>query len=125
MNWKQFLRPGWRKVVLAVIMILFAPFPYMVPDPNVLCAQMEGISCNSLTGGIVFGHPILQIFLPGEFSSMFINGNFYNGSGHFVNGGMTLFENKINPVLYWFHLVYIYLLSCLIPWIYDRSRKTK
>jgi hypothetical protein len=114
MGLKEFLIPDWRKIVIFVILLYFAPFTYLVPDP-VLCSLMG--ECKIVwTVGIIIGFPILLLFIMNYFPRVIIKGTFYDFE-------LFSFENTINYFLLIIHLIYVYLLSCFIVWVYDKYKK--
>ena len=96
MNWKEFLRPDWRKMVLIVIFnLIFFYFVGWSP-----CAIISRPSyCRTL-------ETIIFIFQP-----------------TFIIG--TKFGYGDLPLIFGFiiSLFYQYLLSCPIVWIYDKVKK--
>lgn len=92
MNWKEFLKPDWRKILLFVILsILLSAIPNFVIEIPVFC-------------GLSFGIPLpfyCSLILPFDF-----------------NGGFVI-TNLFVDIIFW------YLLSCLIVWIYGKLKKEK
>ena len=101
MNWKQFLKPEWKKIIIFVILLFVAPFPF-IRGESMMCIQMVGADCPlSITTDFTFGVPI--IFHQNQFSSATLT--------------------NVLPLFFPIHLIYAYILSCVIVWIYDRVRK--
>jgi hypothetical protein len=99
MNWKEFLKPDWRKLFIVIILGLLSYFYgvdycYMPPCPEGMgCAQACSIRANPFLWGpgfIFFGHDAAK-----QISSVILG------------------------IVYW------YLISCLIVWIYYKLKKKK
>ena len=101
MKWKDFLKPDWKRILLFVVLLFVAPFPFIRAEA-MTCIQMVGADCPLLlTTDFTFGIPV--IFHRNDFSSAI--------------------TNNVLPLFFPIHLIYAYLLSCLIIWIYDKVRK--
>jgi len=96
MNWKGFLKPEWRNIVIFVFLIIVTS-----SIPNLF---VEGADI-----GINYGFPF----------------NFYGyGGGPELLPGQSIptylrYEALIEDVVIW------YLLSCLIVWVYDKVKKKR
>jgi preprotein translocase subunit SecE len=94
MNWKEFLKPDWRKIVLTIILFtIVTGLKWYLFDTCLGCYNTY------------FGVPLAfyeKIVWPRE-----------NEMTNF------LIFNLIVDIIFW------YLLSCLIVWIYDKFRKKK
>jgi hypothetical protein len=103
MNWKEFLKPDWRKIALTIIIFLFF-IGYWVYNFFVgIFGWCE--PCNH------------EYYLPWE-------------SGACGHCGYPDLLTYILIEIYWPLAIIIalfisYLLSCLIVWIYDKFRKVK
>jgi len=83
MNWKQFLKPDWRKVVIFIIfLIIFLPFK-------------SGISIGELYW------PAIGLPLP------------IYAENYFIYFGLI------------FDLIFWYIVSLFIVWVYDKFKKVK
>jgi len=102
MNWKQFLKPDWRKITIFVIIIL----PSIIVEAcvnNLLSCQLISASFGYVL--VLFTLLVFPIFLLFK-----IIGIPYQA---FLPWVLVLIIN----------LLYEYILSCLIIWIYDKFRK--
>ena len=104
MNWKEFLKPDWRKVVITIVLLLFGIFgssfiPLSVELPGrsvpvffiILLWPSLIFTCVPTKGGIICRLYGIDIYI-----------------GYFIT------------------ILYLYLLSCLIVWIYNKHlKKTK
>jgi len=105
MKIKQFLKPDWKKIILALILSLILPF---------LCTS--GWNCRRI--------PCISHY----FYIMPIGGGFFNLMTFLFRimlGGVP-FEALLMPlILFLISFIISYLLSCLIVWIYDKVKKKK
>ncbi|OGI12694.1 hypothetical protein A3K64_03930 [Candidatus Micrarchaeota archaeon RBG_16_36_9] len=99
MTFKQFLKPDWRKIVIFVIFLIVSLFFAFYTD----------ISDN-----------ISDIFSPLLFVLIFPWYLFLGLISFISLSSVYLFFISFIPVI-----IYQYLLSCLIVWIYDKLRKRK
>jgi hypothetical protein len=99
MNWKQFLKLDWKKIVVFVILIFIAMFSIGIPFWSYPMCEPGG-SC-----------PLIFNFLP---SDKIISSNIY------LNNGF-----RIDWIILFFILLLLYLFSCLIVRIYDKVKKKK
>jgi len=90
MNWKQFLKPDWRKITIVVILVLIGFFSVQNCAPR--------------------GKSYPLILFPFYF---------YEGYQNMVSNCSVDFIPAITSVIYW------YILSCIIIWLYDKFRKRK
>jgi hypothetical protein len=102
MNWKEFLRPDGRKIVLSFIsaILLF------------LFGFITGIG-----GDIFVGYPILNTI---SLILLVFTLEFKITFGVEIIELPNIFEDFLSIIIYWFCL---YLLSCFIVWIYDKNFK--
>ncbi|MDI6826077.1 MAG: hypothetical protein QMD36_02685 [Candidatus Aenigmarchaeota archaeon] len=105
MNWKEFLKPDWRKILVFVISIIM---------------------------GIVVTHPLIYPeysysfpFLPLPFETVEIRAVPCPPGAHERIPGVIpdCMESVIILQNILLNLVSYYLISCLIVWIYDKVRK--
>jgi hypothetical protein len=107
MNVKQFLKPDWRKILIFVIMIVIYLFEFLVANasfcgPQVIITSRQNCS-----------HYYTKYWVSP--CSLFC------GEPDFL----TSLINTIYYPLWLIGIIILYLLSCLIVWIYDKSRKRK
>jgi hypothetical protein len=106
MSWKQFLKPDWRKIIITII-ILFLTIFYntrteILPQPKTRYYQGFPFEWWIYeAGGTVIGYLIFNI--PVEL----------------LYSGRIILTGFIADIIFW------YLLSCLIVWIYDKVKKKK
>ena len=103
MTLKQFLKPDWRKIVLFVILFILSlliSYPgFCVDGTNFgYCEEIHGFPLSAYT---TFGE---QDVVPPE-------------KLEYIR-----YENIFGFI---FNLIFWYLLSCLIVWIYDKVKKKK
>jgi hypothetical protein len=98
MNWKKFLKQDWRKIVIFVVILFFSLILFIFLN---------------LTGGLPPTDE--QIAQRNLISSILM----------IINWPLNIIgENSIiNLILLVLDFVWIYLLSCLIVWIYDKLKK--
>ena len=95
MNWKGFLKPDWKKIIIFIILlIIFLPFKYVVSAALPIIWAGRGLPL-----------PIYIDILVGE--------------------GMvwTTINYPLLGVLLIIDLIFWYFLSCFIVWIYDKVKK--
>jgi len=105
---KEFLKPDWRKIVIFVVLIILTFGSKIISDayPE-LCVLYE-------VGGIVCD----VLFLP----VVFVDNNVH----YLISGGLSEVLEFLSS---WKYIrlivggVWLYLLSCLIFWIYDKVKK--
>jgi hypothetical protein len=133
MTLKKFLKPDWRKIVIFILIIILDGLIYYF------------LFCSYIGRPAVYFCKFPIISLPNYFKSgcddTMINGTLVN-KYNFISWrcdkptyseymNYTYFENcggcdSILNILYFpINLIYQYLLSCLIVWIYDKARKRK
>lgn len=123
MNWKEFLKKDNRKILLFVILSIFIVL-FMPIQEGYLFVDCFPVSIDCPTGGptwtiliqeitdqILFGNSIFQ-----EYPHYTVERNLKN----FASKHLLRIIIQIG-----FALIISYLLSCLIIWIYDRSKKKK
>jgi len=108
MNFKKFLKPDWRKIVVFIIvlflwLILFTSTIVVFPEsfPKLSVRPMH------ISTGVIVGYPVFLVKL----KYVFINNIFY--PFYYIWN----FSNLLINITVW------YLLSCLIIWIYDKVKK--
>jgi hypothetical protein len=97
MDWKEFLKPDWRKILIAVL-LLFVPIPirtYSVAIPTAL----------GVPGGFLNGMQWIPLILLSWMT------------------GFSVFSSWLIDDLV--IIAISYLLSCSIVWVYDRVRHKK
>lgn len=94
MNWKEFLKPDWRKIVIFVILFVMLIIIANLYPPKLIPSWLENLN-------IIFYFPDFFIF--------------------------EILKLSISTVIFLFilDLIYWYLLSCLIVWVYDKVKKKK
>ena len=123
MDWKEFLKPDWKKIVIFIIFAIIS----LVLSRFILKSQP--ISDVDVYVNIIF----VAIFLPPTLILSFIQGMIimsYAKSltpsefGELITSGTLSPISSAFNVLGWIlNVVYWYLLSCLIVWIYDKIKK--
>ena len=122
MNWKQLLKPVWRKIAIFIILFLLTNY-FINGIRNPFLAF-------NLTYGPVdrLGYPFIFIY---EISSSFERPlEIPTVIRYFPIGTIILQENTVHILgldifLLLIDIVFWYLFSCLIIWIYDKFRKPK
>lgn len=131
MNWKEFLKPDWRKVLIFVVigfLVFIDTWRYETSEKGIWVEDKSYEISKTIVVGIrgasscyhvptSFKEPPVRICtfslnpLIWLFPNVKIN----------VEGGMLyiklLIATYLIPLLYW------YLLSCLLIWIYDKVKK--
>ena len=107
MNWKQFLKPDWRKIVITIIILLLWILPnrfivYTIKAECKMCPDYWPDNCPG-------GNYVDYLIIPKICSCCVSLSELYN----------DYLWNLFIP------LVIFYLLSCLIVWIYHKLRKKK
>jgi len=104
MSWKEFLKPDWKKIILALI-IFFLPIPFpeavACPFPCIFNPVENVTSCTKCPP-----YEIRIVSLGWHSIEMFL--------------ALRNFMFLINVLL---TVVFSYILSCVIFWIYNRVRK--
>ena len=110
MNWKKFLKPDWRKIVVFVIIF------------TLICLGfLNSYFCPHIMGGPLIIEKNSRILYDSFCSST-------NFLGAFVTYlyNLNSFSNIINlSISIIVSLIILYIISCLIVWIYDKFRKVK
>jgi hypothetical protein len=100
MNWKEFLKPSWIKIVLLLIFLVLSFFKTDYPFSSDSPSFSHGFPLYYLTEGYDWwSYPEWQTS-----------------------------PRKIRDILYFnlfIDLIFWYLLSCLIIWVYDKVKKKK
>lgn len=104
MNWKQFLKPDWKKIILSIILLIIGLVTYFTPSLRIVSIS---ISFPILIGNYIGGPQIVSLLnIAKETKSIFL---------------LLLILIILLLVL----LIYWYLISCLIVWIYEKIRGKK
>ncbi len=125
MNWKEFLKPDWRKIVIFIILIFFLTF--MIYDAVGFAVCSPILSETSLPLSIIKYPPWFRTL---TWLNLFVN-CLNNSYGKFT--GLVFNQDILSYLLfgplyiagYPGSLVYWYLLSCLYVWVYDKLMKRK
>ena len=115
MNWKKFLKPDWRRIVLTLIIILIFPLPYW---NGTLCEQCLEEPCSPCPD---------TNFDPALIGWYFTWRSSFYGHGRVIgwhNQALNVLEGILMKLLI-IGLPISYLLSCLIIWVYDKYRKKR
>jgi hypothetical protein len=96
-NWKQFLKLDWRKIVITVVIFIMQSLIFLV-------------WLGSWLGGSDLGLPF--VFYRVGSSAMGIRGAVWE------KDSFSLYYLVVDLIIW-------YILSCLIVWIYDKFRKKK
>jgi hypothetical protein len=102
MKWEKFFKPDWRKILIFVILFLLITF---LPILLGFCATIPTVVGDKQCLLVI--QPFF-VFLPSETISYkpIVTGLYFV------------------PSLYWIlDIIFWYLLSCLIVWIYDKVKK--
>jgi len=100
---KQFLKPDWRKIVIFIIVLIVIYFLPIYPCQTIISPWM-GRPRHTKTEFIPVWYVISKRFNWGIKSDPLQTWN-------------------CNPLFILFLLIVLYLLSCLIIWIYDKVKK--
>jgi len=116
MNWKEFLKPDWRRIVIFLVLttIFFVDNFYSSmsrhPCPLPLCSNPISLPWRSC--------PVCSI----RFSD-YLSGIIY----YAIYPSVLLYYfpsiSSLTVILLAIQLIYFYFLSCLIIWIYDKKFK--
>jgi len=125
MNWKQFLKPDKRKIVVFLILSAFIYLTYF------MIRKLDLYQPQNTYLAIIFG----IIFLLPNFiltSILFLITFFYANAMTPTEFGLFKISNTYKIISSAFSIIgwilviiYWYILSCLIVWIYDKFRKRK
>lgn len=101
-NWKEFLKPNWKKIILTLIFILLSFLYFQMPSRVV-----TGIHRDEYHGlPLPFYHYLIGFrILPSQEIEYIDSSNF-------------LYPNLLIDLIFW------YLISCLMVLIYEEFRKT-
>lgn len=123
MNWKQVIKPDWKKLVIflsLIFLVIIIGQLFIFIKENIFILSFGPLDHSD------------YIWLPlssGEFEP-FNCGAFtgrpcpaVNTGGHM--GAIVFEEFKVNYTFIGLNLIFWYLISCLIVWIYDKFRKPK
>ncbi|RLC35741.1 hypothetical protein DRH29_05895 [candidate division Kazan bacterium] len=108
---KQFLKPDWRKILLTVVITIFSYIPFICPSPPP-DLFVKPPQC----------YPVITLFLELLISL------YYSLGLPGERGSIMVPRDISNIVLYMFlaiEAIVIYLLSCLIIFIFDKLRSKK
>ena len=109
MNWKEFLKPDWKKIVVFVVLFIIS-----IPIPSLFPNLFYNLGKNDF--GVrypvfyLYGTPFGFYYIPSPVAELTPEG---------APQPYFDFMGFIGNVIFW------YLLSCLIIWIYDKFRKVK
>jgi hypothetical protein len=107
MNWKEFLKPTWQKVLVFILLfqiLFFIQSLFFIPE-------IKNQTAFSIIGMIIHPFDIFTLFLP---------------TGQFITTlAYILPFNFIFLIIGILNSFYQYLFSCLIVWIYDRIREKR
>jgi hypothetical protein len=111
---KQFLKPDWRKIVIFVIILIIG---FLIPILPAYCdispfAGMcaPGTTCNFKSIGLM------------KISDLFKDYGARNYCGIITYDNNVFYQSIVFIVI---DMIFYYLLSCFIVWIYDKFRKKK
>lgn len=113
MSWKDFLKPTWVKVLLFLLLFLFFPILFLWLEKA--CMKTEVYNPN--TPPCEFQWRISIGWIP----SAIINEleRTWTAEPFDINSLPAMWY----PFYYIYHLFFVYFLSCLIVWIYNKVRK--
>ena len=95
MNWKEFLKPDWKKIVIFVI--LFILFSFLMNNPFYIEDK---------------GFPLVYLDFAVYGPSLLASGTLID-----YRGPIFSIMNLVVDFIFW------YLLSCLIIWVYNKVKK--
>jgi predicted neutral ceramidase superfamily lipid hydrolase len=101
MDWKQFLKPDWRKIVLTIVI-------FFIPMGLGFLIVLEG-----------FAKEAGQEFLPFYILRIIIILLLILSPFSIILGFLPYVLKELLNLIFW------YLLSCLIVWVYDKYKKQK
>jgi hypothetical protein len=119
MVWKEFLKPNWKKISLAVVFFLF--FPVFFPWLGDACPEYETMlglgqpPCNDIELRISTGWVINAIIDETQRTPQ------WNPAPFEVRSLPAMWY----PEYYIYHIIITYLLSCLVIFIYNKFKKSK
>ncbi len=113
MDYKEFLRPDWRRILLAILIILFMPITtdYIFVD----CAPCETPPCDCPGGGPVIGNLFSEIM------------NYASGSNYCIFCNKTHYANfsRNQMTTLFFYIIISYPISCLTIYVWDKFKVRK
>jgi hypothetical protein len=121
MNWKEFLKPDWRKIAILIILfcitsfycvtflVAFCPFTIKLFGPCTETYILIQSPCGMCIEDIEFIDIIIGIVMALIFPSLFL---------------IQLFSLDFS-LFFITNLIYDYLITCLIVWIYNKFRKKR
>jgi hypothetical protein len=111
MNWKEMLKPDWRKIVIFVIILLITPLPGFWSNMDISLYNQKCPKCP------------LPTPLSGEMDSnimkMLIN------SDEFYNVKSFYYDIRGEPFYFITLLIIFYIISCFIICVYDKIKKKR
>ena len=124
MEIKQFLKPDWRKIVLTIILtiLLFFVLSFIIFTIQLLTSANVGISREAHCCGVNYEGPFLT----------YPNGTvvIIEGCEDYTREVCKELQQKVMAERSKFYLILLiptvifsYLISCLIVWIYDKRKK--
>jgi hypothetical protein len=120
MNWKKFLKPDWKKIVILIIIFLIIPIPDLffmyAPRGPQTCYEWypNGTEVNTSCPADVYrGNEIPSLNLIGLIIDLIISPT--------NNSNSSSIEEE--PLITIIFLIISYIISCLIVWIYDKNFK--
>ncbi len=107
MEWKEFLKPDWKKLIVFFVLI------FIILNEDWITISLEGTLVIWIYNIFYIFHPFFRTFKL-----------CYSGSSlcH------KMFEDILGPLVAitkFLDFLYLYLISCLIIWIYDKYKKKK
>ncbi len=142
MTLKQFLKPDWRKIVIFVVFFIYGTFTIFMSESLIYCLQFYSEIFNDSPK---FLTPLFIIFREDAVLSIFTSFvdcefilNVFDSTMLMLFYSEYVFIPLCFPYIisiflyslmipspYVFCIIYWYLLSCLIVWIYDKVKKKK
>jgi len=124
MNLKQFLKPDWRKIVVFVVLAILTFGSKIISDMYTkvcACYEIGGCVCEPRSiVGIISDASYIILFLPIAFVDLNVH--------YLIQGGLG---EVLNFLSFWIYIkliiggIWLYLISCLIIWIYEKFKKVK
>ena len=128
MNWKQFLKPDWRKIVIFIVLsacfsfwILYNTSPGPPRDLRESCC-IQNVYDREICQKIISGESELYRLKPYRNKTPEEICQEYKSSGIKI---IVLSMELLTGFLILIKFIIPYLLSCLTVWIYDTLRKKK
>jgi len=104
MNWKKFLKPDWRKIILSIIIFLLGFLPRIYFPLHQLSWVLLGITW----------WPVYVAQLSGLLKGLYLKPPIFDPIALLI----FIVAILITPIFWYF-------LSCLIVWIHDKVKKKK